>query len=85
MVYYVLDLIIYGQSRRRISLAKWLQLHSFNINVSIFGLVIIMRHPLTPFLHRFFEDSLVILATQVKRVLILTNQSDSKRQLVSCS
>lgn len=62
MVYYILDLIIYCQLRRDISLAKWLQLDSFNINISVLRLIIIMRHSLTPFLHRFFKYSLMILS-----------------------
>lgn len=78
MVYYILDLIIYCQLRRGISLAKWLQLDSFNINISVLRLIIIMRHSLTPLLHRFFKDSLMVLSAQVKRVLVLANQSDSK-------
>ena len=85
MVYYILDLIIYCQLRRRISLAIWLQLDSFNINVSVLRLIIIMRYTLTPLLHGFFESSLVILATQIKRMLILTNQSDSERKSALCS
>jgi hypothetical protein len=85
MIYYILDLIIYFQLRRRISLAIWLQLDSFNMNVSVLRLIIIMRHTLTPLLHGFFENSLVILATQIKRMLILTNQSDSERKSALCS
>lgn len=69
---------MYRQLRRPISLAKWLQLDSFNINISILRLIIIMRHTLSPLLHRFFKNSLMILSAQVKRVLILANKSNSE-------